>query len=99
MEEPFASGSWHVTPGKAEEFITRWTEFLQWTRRTEPGLVSASLLRDNADPSHFVSFAQWNNAIARGSWKQSDGFMQRFTACRELCAAMGGSDYARVVEI
>ncbi|HEX9711019.1 MAG TPA: antibiotic biosynthesis monooxygenase family protein [Actinomycetota bacterium] len=99
MAEPFASGDWHVTSGKEEEFIARWTEFLQWTRKTQPSLTSASLLRDAEDPNHFLSFAEWDDAAARGSWKQSDGFMQHFSACRDLCDDMRGTDCDRVVAI
>jgi heme-degrading monooxygenase HmoA len=99
MTEPFASGDWHVTAGKEEEFIERWREFMEWTRKTQPRLVSASLLRDTAEPRHFLSFAEWDHAAARDAWKQSDGFMQRFSACRKLCDDMRGSDYERVVAI
>lgn len=99
MKEPFASGDWRVIAGKEDEFVQRWTEFLQWSRKTQPHLVAASLLRDADDPSHFISFAEWDDAGARGSWKQSDGFMQHFSACRELCDDMRGADYDRVVAI
>jgi heme-degrading monooxygenase HmoA len=99
MADSFASGNWHVVQGKEEEFIERWTEFLQWTRSTQPALIGAGLIRDEGDPNHFVSFAQWADAPARNAWKNSEGFMERFSACRALCDDFKGSDYERIVTV
>jgi heme-degrading monooxygenase HmoA len=99
MAELFASGDWYVMKGKEEEFIENWTEFLQWTRATQPEMVAAALIRDEVDPSHFISFAQWDDAGARNAWKNSEGFMERFSACRSLCDDMRGGDYERIVTV
>jgi quinol monooxygenase YgiN len=95
----YASGNWHVKEEKEQEFVERWTEFLRWTRSAYPSLVSASLIRDQGDPRHFVSFADWGDAESRDAWKQVPEFIQRFTACRELCDDFYGSDYALAVSI
>jgi len=99
MGDHYASGNWHVKEGKEGEFVERWTEFLQWTRKDHPALVSASLIRDQGDARHFVSFAQWEDAESRGAWKQTPQFMQRFSACRELCDDFYGSDYEVAVVV
>ena len=99
MSEHFASGNWKVKSGRETEFIERWTEFLQWTRKTQPGLVSASLIRDSQDAAHFVSLAEWVDAGARDAWKSSNEFGGLFEACRALCADFYGGDYDRVVVI
>lgn len=99
MTDQFASGTWKVTEGKADEFIERWTEFLQWARKTQPSLITVSLLRDTNDPRHFVSIAEWTDAASRKAWKDSDGFAEHFGAARALCDDMYGSDYERVVTI
>lgn len=99
MNDHFASGTWIVRAGAADEFVQRWQEFLGWTRRDHAGLESASLVRSNADPNRFVSFAAWTSAEDRDAWKQSDGFGQRFSACRELCDEFMGGDYDGVVTI
>jgi heme-degrading monooxygenase HmoA len=99
MAEHFASGNWHVTKGKEQEFVERWTEFLGWTRATRPSLVEASLIRDESDPSHFVSFARFASAEERNAWKQSGGFMERFGACRALTEDFHGGDYHRAVAV
>jgi heme-degrading monooxygenase HmoA len=99
MPEPFASGSWYVTEGKEDEFVERWTEFLGWTREDHSSFVEASLIRDEKDGRHFISFARWENPDARAAWKESPGFMERFSACRALCDDLQASDYNRVVVI
>jgi quinol monooxygenase YgiN len=99
MAKHFVSGNWHVTNGKEKEFLERWTEFLGWTRATHPSLVSASLIRDEADPGHFVSFAEWDDIAARDAWKNDPGFMERFGSCRALCEGFHGSNYQRLAAV
>lgn len=99
MTDYYASGTWQVTPGREEQFVQRWTEFLTWSRDTFPSLVEAHLLRDSSVPDHFVSFAAWSEPADRAAWKQSDGFAERFMACRALCDTMSGSDYEHLVAV
>ena len=99
MAEHYASGNWHVQEGKEDEFITRWTEFLEWTRKDHPALESARLIRDAGDLRHFISFAMWKDPDARAAWKESSGFAQRMGACRQLCDEFYGSDYESAVVI
>lgn len=93
MSEEFASGNWCVSSGREEEFITRWLEFLEWTRKTVPGLRSARLIRDAEDHRHFISFADWDSAEALGRWRSLPGFAERLAACRDLCDDFRGSNY------
>jgi len=95
----YASGRWHVTADRAEDFTARWEAFLRWTSDNYDELEQATLLRSASDPNAFVSFAVWGNPEARDAWKHSPGFMERFTACRELCDEFSGGDYSSVVEI
>src|SRR5918999_218938 len=99
MGDHFASGNWQVSKGKEGEFVERWTEFLGWARETQPSQVSASLIRDDNDSSHFVSFAEWSDSAGRSAWRQDPGFAERLSACRSLCEDFYGGDYDRVVAI
>lgn len=95
----FASGHWTVRDGEADAFAERWRELLEWTRQHHPGLESATLIRSDADPNVFVSFATWASAEERNDWKRSEDFMRRMSACRELCDGFVGGDYGRVATI
>ena len=99
MAEHYASGNWQVTAGREKEFVERWTEFLQQTRKHHPAMLVATLLRDHSVPGHFVSFAEWADEASRDSWKNSPEFTTGFGACRALCDTMSGSDYAREVTV
>ena len=99
MAEHYASGNWHVASGKEDEFIERWRAFLSWTRDSQPELEYANLIRDNNDPSHFISWAGWKSTDGRDAWRSDPAFAEHFSACRDLCDDMGASDYALAVEI
>src|SRR4029079_16206921 len=63
METHYTHTTWHVKPGSEEEFVRRWGEWADWTRRQ--GLVEdALLLQDTEDPRRFVSFGPWES-VAR----------------------------------
>lgn len=95
----WASGNWQVTAGKADEFIDRWREFLEWTRAENPGFEWARLIRDRDDDHHFVSFASWSDAEARDAWKQGPEFGERAGACRGLCDDFRGGNFDEAVTI
>ena len=99
MADYYASGNWHVKQGKEKEFVERWTEFLQWTRKDHSALQSATLIQDAEDKNHFVSISEWESADARAAWKQSPEFAQKFQAARELCDEMTAIDAERRVTI
>ena len=99
MGEHYASGNWHVKPGKEKEFVERWTEFLQWTRKDHPAMVRATLIQDTEDKTHFVSTSEWDNADARAAWKKSPEFAAKFSAARDLCSEMSSIDADRRVTI
>lgn len=99
MSESWASGNWHVREGQEEAFIAAWTNFLEWSRDNARGFRAARLLRDEHDPRHFVSLAEWDDSASRTAWRETEGFAQRMQACRELCDDFYGSDYQQPVAI
>src|SRR5688572_6548150 len=94
MAEPFASGNWTVKEGRQDEFEDRWLDFLQWTRKEHPGLVVARLISDDNNSQHYISMAEWESNDARKAWQNSDGFAQRFGACRALCDSFTGGSFS-----
>jgi heme-degrading monooxygenase HmoA len=99
VADHYASGNWHVKKGKEDEFVERWTEFLQWTRKDHTGLQHAQLIQDNDDKSHFVSTSEWDSVEARVAWKQSPEFAKMFGAAKALCDDMSSIDAERRVTI
>ena len=99
MADHYASGTWQVTEGRDQEFINRWTEFLQWSRANYPSIVVANLIRDRRVPGHYVSFAEWTDEASRDAWKQNPEFATHFDACVALCEHMSGADFDRVATV
>jgi len=93
MSDNYASGNWVVSNGQEREFIQRWVEFLEWTRASARGLLSAQLIQDADDPRHFISFAGWESSEAMKAWRALPGFADKLSACRVLCEDFRGSSY------
>jgi quinol monooxygenase YgiN len=47
----YSSGEWLVRPGSEQEFIERWTSFIEWTLKEAEGAVSFVLVRSTEEPS------------------------------------------------
>src|SRR5205809_7469183 len=83
--QPYTSGNWIVREGNEDEFVSRWTEFTGWSLANAPGAETFILIRDAADPRHFLSFGAWGDAAQVAAWRDRPEFQQRLAACRELC--------------
>ena len=90
----WASGNWTVSEGREEEFIAAWKDWLGWSSQNIDGFVSATLIREIANPRHFVSFSPWRDAGTRDAWKSSGGFAEKFAAVRALCDDFQGGDFS-----
>jgi heme-degrading monooxygenase HmoA len=91
--QPYTSGSWRVKEGREEEFIARWTEFTGWSLANSPGAGSFVLIREAADPRHFLSFGAWEDAEAVTAWRATPEFQAGLAACRALCDDFSGTDH------
>ena len=81
---PYTHGIWQVKPGRAEAFVTAWTEFADWTVEHAPGAGSGKLLRDVNDQNKFVSLGPWESLAAIDAWRSLDGFNERVGKIRDL---------------
>jgi hypothetical protein len=55
MEKPYTHTTWRVKAGSEDEFVRRWSEWVDWSHRE--GLEApALLLRDLDSPRAFISF-------------------------------------------
>ena len=91
--QAWASGSWHVRPDRVDEFVRRWTAFLDWTNAAYPGLRWARLLRDADDGDHFRSFAAWDRRDEVDRWQQDPDFASHLEACLAVCDDFRGGTY------
>jgi Antibiotic biosynthesis monooxygenase len=53
--QSYSSGEWSVQAGSEEEFVERWTTFIEWSLNNAPGAESFVLVRSTEDPRRFLS--------------------------------------------
>ncbi len=95
----YASGDWHVKADLDQEFVEKWTEFLRWTQDTFPAKVTATLMRDQQNSGHYVSFSEWSDEASREAWRQDSGFQEHFGAAAALCESMTSSYYETAASV
>ena len=91
----YGLGDWLVREGSEEDFVERWTTFIEWSLDNAPGAVPGSfvLVRGTEDPRRFLSIGAWENQDAREAWRQMPRMQELFTQCRELCEAVESHQY------
>jgi heme-degrading monooxygenase HmoA len=81
--KPYSHTLWHVRPAMEDEFVSRWVEWAEWSRRQ--GLeAQGTLLRDCDEPCTFVSFAPWESMEAVRSWRALPGYQERVARLQEV---------------
>jgi heme-degrading monooxygenase HmoA len=99
MTDAYVSTNWHVAEGREEEFMQLWRDSLTWTKDNFDDFERARLLRDREDPSHLVSFIEWDSAEALDAWRNDPGFRERYAALEGLCREVVGSTYEEGVRV
>jgi heme-degrading monooxygenase HmoA len=97
--QPYTSGNWIVKEGSEKEFVARWTDFTRWALANAPGAESFVLIREVADPRHFVSFGAWEDAGSVKAWRERPEFQQGLAACRALCEDFRPTDSTLVAAV
>ncbi len=83
MGKPYTHTTWHVLPGMEDEFVQRWSEWVDWSHRQ--GLqADARLLRDLDHPGTFVSFGPWVAIEDVRSWRAEPGYQERVARLRQV---------------
>jgi heme-degrading monooxygenase HmoA len=97
MGTPFTHTTWQVKPGQEEEFVRRWTDWVEWSHRQ--GLrAQARLLRDVESPSTFISFGPWETIGAVRTWRGEPGYHERVARLQELVVAFEPRTLEQVAE-
>jgi quinol monooxygenase YgiN len=81
----YSSGEWLVQAGSEEEFVSRWTTFIEWSLNNAPGAESFVLVRSTENPRRFLSLGAWENQGALEAWQQMPRMQELLGHCRELC--------------
>ena len=75
--------TWHVKAGMEEEFVTRWSEWIDWSHLQGLG-AHAILLRDIERPETFISFGPWESIEAVRHWRFLPGYDERVARLHDV---------------
>jgi hypothetical protein len=81
--QSYSSGEWLVRTGSEEEFVQRWTTFIEWSLDNAGGAQSFVLVRSTQEPRKFLS-------LGRGRTKRHKRRGERYPGCGS-CSASAGS--------
>ncbi len=79
---------WRVKEGKEQEFVEKWKQIAAANTAQFNRNGSAKLLRDDQEPTHFVSLGEWPDVHTIQQWWTSDGFKERLGQTRDLVDKM-----------
>ena len=75
--------TWRVKTGMEDEFVARWSEWIDWSHLQGLG-AHAILLRDAERPGTFVSFGPWESIEAVRHWRVLPGYNQRVARLHDV---------------
>ncbi len=91
-------GIWRVRPGEESEFVAAWREMAERTKIEFPS-ATAVLLRDEEDPSMFVSTGPWESRGAVDVWRASSAFTEGVARIRESLVSFEAHTMTPVVTV
>jgi heme-degrading monooxygenase HmoA len=83
LAETYTHTTWKVKPGMEDEFVLRWSEWIEWSHLQGLG-PQARLLRDAESPSTFVSFGPWLSRDSVKNWRAAAGYHERVARMQEV---------------
>lgn len=84
-DQLYTLGIWLVKHGSEQAFVKAWKEFAEWTLKNQLGNTKATLLQDEEQPQHFISFGPWKDNESIQSWRNQPEFKEFITKARDLC--------------
>jgi heme-degrading monooxygenase HmoA len=91
--QSYSSAEWEVRRGSEDEFIQRWTTFIEWSLENAPGAESFVLVRSTEDPTEFLSLGSWESQEAQSAWREMPRMQELLGRCRELCEEFESNSY------
>jgi heme-degrading monooxygenase HmoA len=83
MPETYTHTTWRVQEGLEDEFVQRWSEWIEWSHLQGLG-QRARLLRDAESPTTFISFGPWLSGDAVKNWRTAEGYHERVARLQEV---------------
>ena len=86
MDAIYTHTTWHVLPGREQDFEKRWADWVAWSHQV--GLVKGSrLLRSGDEPGLFISYGIWQSLDQAREWRTLKGYQERLRLLQEVVEA------------
>jgi heme-degrading monooxygenase HmoA len=92
--QSYSSGEWLVRAGSEDEFVDRWSAFIEWSSDNAAGALSFVLVRSTEEPRRFLSLGAWESQQAQSAWREMPRMQELLGRCRELCEEFESHSYA-----
>jgi len=80
----FTYADWLIHPGREDDFVRAWTEFVDWSSDHAEGALGGMLLQDSSETRRFVSIGPWSSAEAAHEFFTRPELNQRSQPLREV---------------
>jgi heme-degrading monooxygenase HmoA len=80
----YTGAEWLVKPGREEEFVEAWTEFVDWSLEEAAGALGGMLLQDRSEPRRFLSLGPWESREEAEAWLTRADLEERAGPLREV---------------
>src|SRR5215207_2649379 len=91
--QSYSSGEWLVQPGSEDDFVERWTTFIERSLDNAEGAESFVLVRSTEEPRKFLSLGAWENQEAQEAWREMPRMRELLSRSRELCEEFESHTY------
>ena len=91
--QSYSSGEWLVQPGSEDDFVERWTTFIEWSLDNAEGAESFVLVRSTEEPRKFLSLGAWESREAQEAWREMPRMRELLSRSRELCEEFESHTY------
>lgn len=91
--------TWHVQPGREDEFVDSWSAIVRWTIEAFPGNGPGRLVQDPDESTRFLSMFAWTSLEEVAAWKAHPEFQRLWAAMEETLTGHDRQTYHLRVEL
>ena len=99
MAKAYTLATYHVSPGREDEFVRRWNELAATFSSLPDPPYWGALIRSLAEPTLFCSFGPWEEARHVEAMRASPDAGEAFRQLHELCTELVAGDYELVTRV
>lgn len=81
----YSVGIWIIKPGREQDFISTWTDLVEWAIDHGMGAIWGTLVQDIDEPRRFISFGPWESMDRIKAWRDDPKYKEFMMRMRAFC--------------